>query len=235
MPGQHPHPRSVEQTVRALLARALADGLVAPVAGRWADPDPHCRSAAELAGVADLLSGALRAARDFASRTGCRLSPEEQDARFLRLDEVPREEDLVDDDEPEPRFEVEAEVVAADGGSDPHYDLRDTFTAEELALVLRKALREGVREMLLRGGREPVGHEVRITIRDAPPGKDGRPSPRPFVGEVADLRVPPGSAQGPGFDHRPPQRWCQLSRNAAHASRPRAGGKGSGGTGCGER
>jgi hypothetical protein len=64
-------------------------------------------------------------------------------------------------------FEVEAEVVAADGGSDAHYALCGTFTADELASLLGEALEDSVRDMLLRGGREPVGHELRLIIRDA--------------------------------------------------------------------
>jgi hypothetical protein len=67
-------------------------------------------------------------------------------------------------------FEVDAEVVAADGGSDAHYDLCGTFTAEELASLLGEALEGSVREMLLRGGKDPVGHELRLTIRDADGG-----------------------------------------------------------------
>jgi hypothetical protein len=38
MPEQHPHPLSAEQLAHDLPARALADRLVAPAAGRWADP-----------------------------------------------------------------------------------------------------------------------------------------------------------------------------------------------------
>jgi hypothetical protein len=65
-------------------------------------------------------------------------------------------------------FQVEAEVVAADGGSDAHYLLCGTFTADELASLLGEALQDNIRDMLLRGGKDPVGHELRIIIiRDA--------------------------------------------------------------------
>jgi hypothetical protein len=64
-------------------------------------------------------------------------------------------------------FQVEAEVVAADGGSDAHYSLCGTFTADELASLLAEALQDNIRHMLLRGGKDPVGHELRVTIRDA--------------------------------------------------------------------
>jgi hypothetical protein len=64
-------------------------------------------------------------------------------------------------------FEVEAEVVAADGGSDAAYDLCGTFTAEELCRAIAEQLRRSVETLLLRGGQKPVGYELRIVIRDA--------------------------------------------------------------------
>jgi hypothetical protein len=67
----------------------------------------------------------------------------------------------------EPPAQFPAEDVAPDGGSDAHYHLCGTFTADELADELREALRDTVKGMLLRGGGTPVGHELRIVVRDA--------------------------------------------------------------------
>ncbi len=53
---------SVAAMVRALLERAVEDGLVDPAASQWDDPDPHSRTDEELAGVAGLLAGYLRRA-----------------------------------------------------------------------------------------------------------------------------------------------------------------------------
>lgn len=51
---------SVEQMVREILEKAIEDGLVAPAADEWDDPDPQCRSSGELVGVANLLNQFLR-------------------------------------------------------------------------------------------------------------------------------------------------------------------------------
>ena len=102
MPDYQPSPDSAEEIARAVLAKALADGLVAPAA-RWADPDPRARSPEELASVSRLLYGYLQEVRNIASRTGCRLSPEELEARFYGSTRGPDdpEDDLVPEGEDE--------------------------------------------------------------------------------------------------------------------------------------
>jgi hypothetical protein len=64
------------------------------------------------------------------------------------------------------RFEVEAEVVAADGGSDGAYGLIGTWTAEEFLDALRAQLQQPVRETLYRGATDPVGYALKISIYD---------------------------------------------------------------------
>jgi len=72
------------------------------------------------------------------------------------------------------RFDVEADVLAADGGSDARYDLCGTFTGDELGAALRGALRGGVREPLLGASRSRWG-----TSCTSPPGtaREARPPP----------------------------------------------------------
>lgn len=50
---------SLEQMTRDLLAKAIADDLVAP-SENYGDPDPQLRTSGELAGVANLLGAMLR-------------------------------------------------------------------------------------------------------------------------------------------------------------------------------
>jgi hypothetical protein len=65
-------------------------------------------------------------------------------------------------------FQVEAKVVAEDGGSDAASDLCGTFTAEELADAIIELLNDSrVRELLMADGKL-VGRELRLTIRDTP-------------------------------------------------------------------
>jgi hypothetical protein len=67
------------------------------------------------------------------------------------------------------RYVVDADVVAADGGSDGAYSLLGVWTANELAQAMAEVLSvpDGVRGMLLRGGTAPVGHVLSIRIYDA--------------------------------------------------------------------
>jgi hypothetical protein len=46
--------------VRVLLEQAVDDGLVDGAFSQWDDPDPHSRTAEELAGVAGILARYLR-------------------------------------------------------------------------------------------------------------------------------------------------------------------------------
>jgi hypothetical protein len=69
-------------------------------------------------------------------------------------------------DELRPVFEVEAEVVAAGGGSDGQYALCGRFTAKELSDSLLEVLGTRVKDQLLRGGHDPVGSVLKINIRD---------------------------------------------------------------------
>lgn len=52
---------NIEQICRDLLEQAIKDGLVAKAHKKWDDPDPQCRTAGELAGVANLLVERMRA------------------------------------------------------------------------------------------------------------------------------------------------------------------------------
>src|SRR5262245_10846544 len=99
------------------------------------------------------------------------------------------------------RIEVEGEVCAADGGSDAAYDLCGTFTVEEFLSLLGDTLRgTTVRDMLLRGGNVPVGHVLRLAIRDADPPIDPPPA--------ADPPADPAAARAAGWSQclwgRPP-------------------------------
>lgn len=53
---------NIEQICRDLLEQAIKDGLVAKAYKKWDDPDPQCRTAGELGGVANLLQAAIREA-----------------------------------------------------------------------------------------------------------------------------------------------------------------------------
>lgn len=57
MPSVAPQPViTIEQMVRDLLTQSIKEGLVAPAKDEWDDPDPQCRSAGELVGVANMLN-----------------------------------------------------------------------------------------------------------------------------------------------------------------------------------
>jgi hypothetical protein len=68
------------------------------------------------------------------------------------------------------RFIVDAEVCAADGGSDGAYDLLtpdEGSTAEEIAANLLSVLRHSIESQLTNGARGPgCGDVLRITITD---------------------------------------------------------------------
>lgn len=65
------------------------------------------------------------------------------------------------------RFAVMATVEAVEGGDDGAYGLIGTWTAKEFLEALAESLKEPILKSLLRGGQTPVGHVLKIEIRDA--------------------------------------------------------------------